>query len=828
MRELDVQVTNCPSPDCLSRRPPPDFPLLPPTGCPSSPHSTDIDCPTLPPSGNRSNTPPTCPSLFSISNSFTNIDLHSKPSHLDQPLRLHTNCSSAFPPTCPSLSSTSNSFTDLDCHSKPPPDHQLPPNTNCPSDLPPDCPSVLFCDCPPDLPPDCLSFRFSSPDALMNSVTYHHIPLNTSPNTPQYTNCPPYSTNISSFPSKTLSPPPCMSPTLFCSPDLSPAPSPPLSPSTCNCYLSPSSASQDPTSFTHVSKPKCFSQASMEAMTPRCRTCSLSVESQLRMEQNQQLSEEFLDSLSRFEDWLQGAQITAALPKSTQSLYSEAKLSLHKCEVLLRNMREKLQDLENLNRQYWRLSQAPQTLLPSALRSRMQEVNECWDILQREVEAKHWTLKLKVQQREEFEMDKEEMRLWLAEMDMALSSVEYIYSGNSTEKMQQLQAFQEHVRSNMERLDGLFQQGGQLMEGSEPQDAKILEEEMTELGFYCQEIFTRLSRYQKRLVSTKLVFEDDLVLDGELDVLSDGSSDVFLEFGAEESAAFAPQPTLAHSNLNPCVSEAPVKTLDLEWDPLGDVGRSSSNDGQESFHTAPSVQRKGVRREFSQTSLSSVAWTSDSKVESQRDIEHLGTIATTWDTNGLEEKRVDGNMKDTNVLPHAEEINGLGQVPPGHDREPPAPSLDLPDPVQRTANSIPSEEHQVDISIPGQMEQMTLGPQAVDRWLKQNQISQRRRQGQTGKVKSAKNPKRKPTKQPKEVSILIERGCDVTPTCPDKTSSRVLNKLRLWAKRLASLSLLVLFLGGSLLILPMDHPSCVTHKFAWSLMLTYVNGPPPT
>ncbi|MEE6490511.1 hypothetical protein FKM82_015896 [Ascaphus truei] len=521
-----------------------------------------------------------------------------------------------------------------------------------------------------------------------------------------------------------------------------------------------------------------------------------------RMEHHRQLCAEFLDSLSRFEDWLQGAQVTAAFPNSSKTLYSEAKAAVRRYEVLLRDMREKLLDLESLNRQYWRLMQAPhRALLPSVLRSRMHEVNQCWDKLQRETEAMQRRLKLKVRQREEFESDKEEIRLWLTEMDLGLSNLEHFYSGTSTEKILQLQAFQEDVKSNMERMEGLFVCGEHLMEGSEALDSETLEMELTELGCYCQGIFSRLSHFQKRLVSTKLVFEDDTLFDGEMEVMSDGSSDVFLEMdsegGAAQSPFSAPCPPLCSQT-----SSARSVTLDLEWDPLGDVGRSTSNDEDELFYTPGSW--KGLQWEGSQTSDGSITWTAGSRAETRRDTEHLRgilkTLAPSHDT--LVDTRGDSDSGLHSSVGEDVIIEGEGVYSASH-------STGLLDSGQKADYLIPAEghwqgRHRHVMEVQYMAAMLKVYPSLL--------------QGLT----------RKPQNLNLEVSIPIEKGVDKSLNSAQKTLHGSVTSLWGWTKRLASLSILVLLLGGSVLILPLNHPVCSSHHYTWSLMLTYVNGPPPT
>ncbi|KAM9326419.1 nesprin-2-like [Gastrophryne carolinensis] len=453
----------------------------------------------------------------------------------------------------------------------------------------------------------------------------------------------------------------------------------------------------------------------------RCEMCRTSVSDKVCMEQDRQLCEQFLSSLSRFEDWLQISQIATSIPNLSQTLHRDARLVLKRYEVLLKEMREKLLDLECLNRQYWKISHLPhQILLPAALRRRMQEVNQFWDSLQRESETIHQTLKSKVQEREEFDTDQDDIKLCLTEMDLELSSVEYIYGGNSTEKIQQLKAFQEDVWNNMKRVEGFLERGDKLISETDPQDAVALEDEMTELGSYCQEIFIRLSRLQKRLVSTKLVFEDD-ILDSGFEHVSSGSSDVFLDLDLEDKAISIP------ATPPPAKAALPV---DLEWDPMGDVGSSGSHDGRDSFYTAASTPWKILsNRPASDSSLSSDSGVTNSKHRSQENL---------W--------AVEEDMSDYSVSSHGFMVEG------------------------------------------------------------------------------SRRPKR-------NIHVQTEDTLGVYITLP-RTEAEVFEVPSfgsLWIRRLAPLYILFLILlCGSLLIIPLSHPRCSFQRFSWTLMLTYVNGPPPT
>lgn len=49
-------------------------------------------------------------------------------------------------------------------------------------------------------------------------------------------------------------------------------------------------------------------------------------------------------------------------------------------------------------------------------------------------------------------------------------------------------------------MEHIFQQGGALLEKSEPLDAAVIEEELEELQRYRQEVFGRVERYYKKLI----------------------------------------------------------------------------------------------------------------------------------------------------------------------------------------------------------------------------------------------------------------------------------------------------------------------------------------
>lgn len=63
-----------------------------------------------------------------------------------------------------------------------------------------------------------------------------------------------------------------------------------------------------------------------------------------------------------------------------------------------------------------------------------------------------------------------------------------------------MQAFQQEISLNNNKIEQIIMQGEQLIEKSEPIDAAVIEEELDELRRYCQEVFGRVERYHKKLI----------------------------------------------------------------------------------------------------------------------------------------------------------------------------------------------------------------------------------------------------------------------------------------------------------------------------------------
>ncbi|XP_048455965.1 nesprin-2-like [Rhincodon typus] len=184
--------------------------------------------------------------------------------------------------------------------------------------------------------------------------------------------------------------------------------------------------------------------------------CAMSVERRMKIEETWRLWQKFLDDYSRFDDWLKGAERTAAHPNSSQVPYSLAKEELKKFETFQRQIHESLTQLELINKQYRRLARENRTDSSSQLKQMVHEGNQRWDILQKRIAAILRRLKHFINQREEFESCRECILVWLTEMDLQLTNVEHFSESDIDDKVRQLNAFQHEITLNTTKIDQLI------------------------------------------------------------------------------------------------------------------------------------------------------------------------------------------------------------------------------------------------------------------------------------------------------------------------------------------------------------------------------------
>uniref|UniRef100_W5NC25 Si:ch211-137a8.2 n=1 Tax=Lepisosteus oculatus TaxID=7918 RepID=W5NC25_LEPOC len=300
----------------------------------------------------------------------------------------------------------------------------------------------------------------------------------------------------------------------------------------------------------------------------------------IQLEQGWRLWQQFLKAHSHFGDWLRLAESSAANPNSAQVPYITAKEELRKFEGLQREVRARLAQLQSMNMQYRCLARVYGCEVGTKLQLLFQDSSQRWDLLSRTVDNVCRRLKHFVNQREEFESEREDIAIWLAELNLRLTEVEHFSGNNSSEKMKELQTFQVLVGENAERLTGLLEWGERLIQRSEPGDAEEIEEELQELLLYCARVFDGVARLHTRLLSMRLVFEEDLLLDQHSG--SDSEAQWEDEGIYDRSSVSDPQ-----RSLSPAAGLGPGSSLDslaLEWDPSVDVGGSGSHDDADSSY----------------------------------------------------------------------------------------------------------------------------------------------------------------------------------------------------------------------------------------------------
>ncbi|XP_016334937.1 uncharacterized protein LOC107683391, partial [Sinocyclocheilus anshuiensis] len=272
---------------------------------------------------------------------------------------------------------------------------------------------------------------------------------------------------------------------------------------------------------------------------------SFSLEGCVKLEKRWMLWYEFKKELSCLDDWLRSAEKIAASPNSSHVLYVTAKEELQKYENLRAEARIRLTQLDGLTK----LCQTLVGLFRGAMGARLVEMTkDCgqrWDQLSNTVETVCRRLKV-------YKDPQAAQRCHLLTLLCCWEN----FNG-----------FQEAVGESAGRLNDLLQHGEELIQRSEPGDAQVIENQLQELLLHCTRVFQGLGRLHTRLLSMRLVFEEDWALCAP-DSGCPSESMLEDECMAPQSQAGLPQSSQDH--------------LVLEWDPSVDIGGSISHDDTDS------------------------------------------------------------------------------------------------------------------------------------------------------------------------------------------------------------------------------------------------------
>nr|XP_060641647.1 nesprin-2-like [Anolis sagrei ordinatus] len=577
--------------------------------------------------------------------------------------------------------------------------------------------------------------------------------------------------------------------------------------------------------------------------------CTASVERRIRQDQAWQLQKTLQDMVFQFQDWLRLAEAVASSPASSQVSFARSKKELQRFEALQRQVSDKLLPLEALNRQYCRLVRRG-GVCPE-IKSRVQDVNRRWDALKVWSAVVSKRLKHVVKQREEFESERETLRLWLMELDLRLTDVEHFSGGTSLEKMIQLQAFQEDVQANAERVDHFLVHGERLIQKSHPEDAEILEEELQDLSCFCQEVFRRVFRFRRRLVSMRLVFEDEWLSDRDSD-FSEGS----LQLDREDAG----QPIGLHCQSTPKKALLPCKRasaheggmMDLEWDPSVDVGGSTSHDEEDSSYFSATTG-VGLWEEPRRRSLAS-RWVSSSlplRSDSREDFAEQNVLGEEWEKLDCSIAKQRPKTCNLGKSLSWEAFEGCQQPPKWTSEKEKGFHLIEPvgfDPERikswlgQNCQELQAEMQQQDAATcpsapPSAKGNLPMQSSATEHQEKQQQAKKKAKSVITSSPGLASNGQisreKLPGARPAEIAIAVEKGYNPGP-CVDFSIIQSPKTIPIWNK---AKMLLLLFFSFVLLLFffagpssfPFSKTSCLQeNSFAKSfhVMLKYT-GPPP-
>ncbi|XP_026779824.3 nesprin-2 isoform X1 [Pangasianodon hypophthalmus] len=303
---------------------------------------------------------------------------------------------------------------------------------------------------------------------------------------------------------------------------------------------------------------------------------TFSFEGCVQLERRWMLWHKFMKEYSCLDDWLRLAEKSAASPNTSHVLHTTAKEELQKFESLRTEARLRLAQVDSLSQTSSILLGLFRGSMKTRLIDMTKECSQRWDRLSTTLDTVCRRLKHFVVQWEDFERQREEMAIWLADLDLKLTEVEHFSEMSTCAKMRQLQGFQEAVAESAGQLNALLQQGEELIQRSEPADAQVIESELQDLLLYCARVFQGLGRLHTRLLSMRLVFEEDWVLCPD----SGCPSETLLDEESVKDHSLAPPVQGNPSQICP-------EQLVLEWDPSVDIGGSMSpNDADSSYLSA--------------------------------------------------------------------------------------------------------------------------------------------------------------------------------------------------------------------------------------------------
>nr|XP_020512272.1 uncharacterized protein LOC110001169 isoform X1 [Labrus bergylta]XP_029137649.1 uncharacterized protein LOC110001169 isoform X1 [Labrus bergylta] len=356
-----------------------------------------------------------------------------------------------------------------------------------------------------------------------------------------------------------------------------------------------------------------------------------------QLERRWVLWHEFMKEHAHLDAWLRSAERAVSSPSPAHVTFVKAKEELRKFERLQCDARSLLVRLDGLTHRNRTLTRLFQGAMRARLLASTRNCGQRWDDVNAKLGTITARLKPYVSEWEEFEAEREELALWLADLDVRLSEVDHL-TGNTCEKLRRLQSFQECVCVNSARVNALLQRGEALIQRSEPADAQHVESRLLELLRGCSSAYNNIARTHTRLLSMRLVFEDDWILSQATDSGCPSESLLEEEGALDKTTLDLPAPS-NHRKGNrhsspvhlPPPRPAPSSPTHehLEWDPSVDIGRSVSHDDADSSYFSVSgglCHRDGLKRRSYLSSLGSESDINNDITNQEADVHAEGRL----------------------------------------------------------------------------------------------------------------------------------------------------------------------------------------------------------
>ncbi|XP_033126157.1 nesprin-1-like isoform X2 [Anneissia japonica] len=358
-------------------------------------------------------------------------------------------------------------------------------------------------------------------------------------------------------------------------------------------------------------------QAATRSLDQRWRNiCTLSMEKKMRIEETWRLWQKFMEDYKRFEEWLVKTEKAVSYPDTAATQFSAIRDEIKKFEGFQRKIHENLAQLEIINKQYRRLAREGRTDSTDQLKTRVHDANNRWDSLARRCSSILRRLKYMQSEREEYENTREGLLVWLTEIDLQLTNVEHFSESDTSIKVKQIKAFQHEIDLNQSRIDDINSSAQILMQRCDPNDAVIIQESLDELHRYCEEVFSRVDRFQRKLQRISmaqgtycelLTFSSlTLPIGGLID--NDGAESSEYETG--ESRESSPDRHSHHSNqsqesitrsLRSSHRDSSMEMLSARTSPFPSLrsSRASSSENELNKMISPTTEQKPVCRSHS-------------------------------------------------------------------------------------------------------------------------------------------------------------------------------------------------------------------------------------